>query len=202
MPANEVAKSDEKTNNGRSTTGRVRLAKAAFLLLAIFGLGACNFRFETASDGVGVAWPCGTIRYAVNPAGASASDISAVHTAMWEAGLLMGRSIVFEGTTTETTANGSARGRIVVEWTTALPAGKTGWADADTSSDGRWYIGANILIRKGAPRQYPVIAHEVGHALGLVHVSDPAELMHPNALADTWGHGDRAALAQVGKTRC
>ena len=47
------------------------------------------------------------------------------------------------------------------------------------------------------------LAHELSHVLGLDHVQDPTELMHPvsSARADL-GPGDRQGLALVGQAAC
>lgn len=49
-----------------------------------------------------------------------------------------------------------------------------------------------------------VVLHELGHALGLAHVSDPAEVMYPEARISVTdlGPGDRRGLAALGAGRC
>jgi len=44
--------------------------------------------------------------------------------------------------------------------------------------------GANIVIRPGLPpaAQRLTVAHEIGHAFEMFHVSDPDELMHPRMM--------------------
>lgn len=49
-----------------------------------------------------------------------------------------------------------------------------------------------------------VILHELGHLVGLDHVDDPSELMHPVGQfgVDTFQDGDRAGLARLGAGEC
>jgi hypothetical protein len=48
-----------------------------------------------------------------------------------------------------------------------------------------------------------VIQHELGHVVGLDHVDDPNELMHPTTSNRTqWGPGDRQGLAALGRGAC
>lgn len=47
-----------------------------------------------------------------------------------------------------------------------------------------------------------VIVHELAHALGLAHVSDPSQLMHPGSGVVDLGPGDRAGLARLGAGPC
>ena len=52
-------------------------------------------------------------------------------------------------------------------------------------------------------RTRAVIMHELGHVVGLDHVSDPRELMFPAATYVTgWGPGDLQGLAAVGAGPC
>jgi hypothetical protein len=45
-----------------------------------------------------------------------------------------------------------------------------------------------------------VVLHEIGHLVGLAHVSDPGQLMHPSSgdVAD-FGPGDLSGLAALGR---
>ena len=49
-----------------------------------------------------------------------------------------------------------------------------------------------------------VIMHELGHLVGLHHVSDRREIMKPSSSREitTWGPGDRAGLARLGSGNC
>lgn len=48
-----------------------------------------------------------------------------------------------------------------------------------------------------------VIAHELGHVVGLAHVDDETELMHDSNVSTVdWGPGDRAGLAIAGAGPC
>ena len=50
-----------------------------------------------------------------------------------------------------------------------------------------------------------VIQHELGHVMGLDHVSDPRELMYTEgspAQTTNWGPGDRRGLHELGSGAC
>lgn len=63
------------------------------------------------------------------------------------------------------------------------------------------------LSREGGNSSWIVLLHELGHAVGLDHVEDNAQLMYPTTSAlsaDRYQNGDLAGLARVGvaTTRC
>ena len=55
----------------------------------------------------------------------------------------------------------------------------------------------------GADRARAIVVHELAHVLGLVHVDDTGELMHPLTRDRTdLGPGDRQGLALLGQVAC
>lgn len=62
----------------------------------------------------------------------------------------------------------------------------------------------DVLDRdEDALRTQAVVMHELGHVVGLGHVSDSSQLMFPATTAvAAWGQGDLAGLAAVGAGQC
>ena len=58
--------------------------------------------------------------------------------------------------------------------------------------------------RLGVPPAEAVVLHELGHVVGLDHVSDPSQLMTPVGRPDLLGYaaGDRTGLALLGGGEC
>lgn len=80
-----------------------------------------------------------------------------------------------------------------LDWTTAEAAAEVLGIDIEPGSV-VWVHRSNVAQttdRHGcrrtveAPNEPIVLAHEIGHALGLDHVDDPANLMHPYVGRDT-----------------
>lgn len=64
-----------------------------------------------------------------------------------------------------------------------------------------------LLTRSGGNTAWPILLHELGHAVGLSHVEDLYQLMYPTTwtgTADNYQQGDLAGLARVGRgnSRC
>ena len=85
------------------------------------------------------------------------------------------------------------------------PDGRVTYVTGDVSLDAPQI--AAELARLG-PRFVPsvraLVLHELGHALGLAHVSDPTQVMYPEARIQvtTLGAGDRRGLAALGSGTC
>jgi hypothetical protein len=54
----------------------------------------------------------------------------------------------------------------------------------------------------GAHHVRATLVHELAHVVGLAHVDDPAQVMHPAGEVTTLAAGDRAGLAELGAGPC
>lgn len=85
--------------------------------------------------------------------------------------------------------------------------GGSTWLDDDT---GRRYVTGEVMLDApdvtrgglGGEVATGVLMHELAHVLGLDHVDDRGELMHPSSPRSSWGPGDRAGLAALGAVGC
>ena len=114
---------------------------------------------------------------------------------------------------------------LLISWTTPAQeadlAGSIiglGGADGVTAPDGRvTYVTGAVsldgpqmaqLLAQGGQRAVPairaIVLHELGHALGLAHVSDPSQVMYPEGRIQVTdlGAGDRRGLAALGSGKC
>lgn len=94
-----------------------------------------------------------------------------------------------------------------------MPAGVSGYGDStavDMGDGHRRYVGGRVVLRpdhgwtQGTASANPLglmFLHELGHVVGLAHVSSPDEVMtdRGNGTARALGPGDRAGLAAVGR---
>ena len=64
------------------------------------------------------------------------------------------------------------------------------------------YVSGTVVLNSDSPDRdlKPTIMHELGHLVGLAHVSTRSELMSPTEEATAWGPGDLEGLRRVGRT--
>ena len=78
--------------------------------------------------------------------------------------------------------------------------GVTGW-----KASGGWLVQATVLISPdAAPYIATVLRHELGHAMGLGHASQPGQVMYPSVgpgSPTTYSAGDQAGLRAVGAAK-
>ncbi len=81
-------------------------------------------------------------------------------------------------------------------------AGRSYYASGEVTLDRDQF--QQLTTRTDADRVLqPILDHEFGHLVGLAHVEDEGELMnHHNLGRTSWGPGDLAALAALGKLPC
>jgi hypothetical protein len=65
-------------------------------------------------------------------------------------------------------------------------------------------LGEVLALSGGRAIALATITHELGHLVGLAHVSDQRQLMYPSArpLVANFGRGDLTGLAALGLGRC
>lgn len=166
--------------------------------------------------------PCVPLHYVVNPTGAPAGALTAINQAVAEVSKASGIEITEDEITAEVPSvnrenylprlYGVQWAPILIGWVSlGKPAGQQdGFAavggPAAAVADGPvwvWTSGAiqiNTDADLAAGDLKGVVMHELGHVLGLGHATQPDEVMNPSGNnGATWGPGDLAGLAKVGR---
>lgn len=177
--------------------------------------------------------PCRPVRYVVRPDGMPDGGQAVLDEAVAVVRAATGLALVPVGTTDEPPLlerpliqperYGGSWAPVLVAWsdeaTVAELAGQVagvGGSAAVPGSDGQgtWLAAGRLVLdgedigalleREGGEEQArAIVVHELAHVLGLDHVEDPAELMHPVTSHRTdLGPGDRQGLALLGQVAC
>lgn len=113
----------------------------------------------------------------------------------WSSWTAAGAPLIVEFVNREADAN------VTVRWTHSFEqpiSGRTRWSH-DTSG---WILGGEITLALRYPGGRPlderalgaIMMHEIGHVIGLDHVSDPASIMAPMVRSRELGERDRATV--------
>lgn len=165
------------------------------------------------ADGTPVSYPCGPIGVVADPRGAPDDWQSQVDDAI----AAVADASAYELVDVTDDADGRA----------GLPLVRVRWSDQDgdaaldgdvlgvggshvDATDPRHYAGGSVLLDTTGSGAYSsddrqaTLEHELGHVLGLDHVSSPHEIMSTGQrrLTDTYGPGDTIGLAQLHDASC
>lgn len=194
--------------------------------------GTYRFLYVQADGTTPVAWdPCRPIHYVVRPTGAPPGSATLVRAAVARVSAATGLRFIADGETDEGFSKqrepfqperyGDRWVPLLIAWSTveenpdfaatvigeggATPVRRrdgttvyvTGAVDLDTAT-----LGARMRAAPGEVQA--VIEHELGHVMGLDHVTDRYQLMYPEAqlTAEDFGAGDLAGLAALGRGTC
>ena len=189
------------------------------------GGGSYEFVVKT-TDGDPVGWDhCKPIHYVVNPSGAPDDWEDLIRGGVGEIADASGFDFQYDGTSIERTFG--ERGvdvrnppPVLIAWANAdeVPdlagstAGIGGATPARTNGRVRFVTGVVVLDTEAFDRMEAqgderseelILAHELGHVLGLDHVDDVDELMNAQYVGqDGFGPGDRAGLERLHDLPC
>ena len=194
---------------------------------------AYTFIHTQDASNVPVTWsPCRAIHYVTRPDNEPPGGAQLVREAFAELTAATGLRFVDDGRTTEPVSTsrepyqparyGKRWAPVLVSWTGAGEnadfasdvVGEAGPVAVRTPSGDTTYVSGVVMLdfakmsTIGARGRYDVtrgvVLHELGHLVGLGHVSDPVQIMYPqaDALATDYALGDRAGLALLGRGPC
>lgn len=177
--------------------------------------------------------PCRPVRYVINPAGMPPAGQQLIDEAVAIVSAASGLKFEYAGSTDEAPAvertliqperYGDAWAPVLIAWSdeatiaelTGEVAGMGGSAAVPGSDGhGQWLAAGRLVLDvadvttmlerpDGHAQARAIVVHELSHVLGLDHVQDEGELMHPVSSARTdLGPGDRQGLALVGQAPC
>ncbi len=169
-----------------------------------------SYKFSvTNTDGSYTRWnPCQSIQVKVNFTGAQGHARAAFNNAVGQARQATGLDLVV----TEVTSNPApANGQLTVRWGTSADhpslTGSVLGIGGFSYAPGQ-IVRGSVIIRSdlafntshgGEDMLTGTLAHELGHAIGLSHVTDPTQLMYAYANGyDTYQAGDLSGLHLLG----
>lgn len=185
--------------------------------------------WATNGDGSPVRWnPCEPIRWVLNPAGVPVGAQRDIEAAMASVASLTGLEFEFAGSTGEAPDRerppfqpdrygSDVWAPVLVAWASPGPGVPLGERDravavpiAIGDDSATMFVSGQIVFNRDRQLQRgfsdrgssigATAMHELGHLVGLDHVSDPDQLMfpHPHLGPVEWGDGDRRGLAVLG----
>jgi hypothetical protein len=191
---------------------------------------ARDYRFMAVIGGEPVRWnPCEPIHYIIDPGFAPEGSIDDVHQAIAKIEVATGIPFVYDGLTQEIPDRdrqpfdpqdyGNRWAPVLIAWVLpnqtdiAFQANGHDFAAVarplTAPTDAHQFVSGWIAVNQLDPNppgwaepgdQGPTVLHELGHIMGLNHVSSKAELMEPSGgLVTDLGPGDRAGLSQLGR---
>jgi len=192
-----------------------------------------RFMAHAEGNGDPVTWsPCRPIHYVVRETNQPAQGALLLERAIGTTSAATGLRFVRDGTTTEGPSAerpgyqperyGDRWAPVLVAWATPDEvadfaggiAGEAGPMRVTTASGARAYVSGTVYLdpakfsralnERGADLASALVLHELGHLVGLAHVSDPEAIMFPqlNPAVTGYSLGDRVGLAALGGGSC
>ena len=212
------------------TLGAVVVARPSLLepLQALAGDGPHAFLTYQDDGTTPVAYdPCQPIHYVIRPNHAPDGGEEIVHEAFARVADVTGLSFVHDGRADEQATSGGG-GYWLDPWAPVLVTWETPEENPDFLTEVVGQAGSEYLIiddvmvytsgavslsapafdrmlasDQGARRARAVVLHEIGHLVGLDHVSDRTQLMYPSTGGTLdFASGDLAGLAALGEGAC
>ncbi|WP_155859302.1 peptidase [Cellulomonas sp. KRMCY2] len=207
------------------------LAMAPVLTTTSTAYAFMGTQLGPTGETVPVAWsPCRPIHFVVDPTGAPDDFVDQVVASFGAVSMATGLIFVYDGLTQEPTTPERAAFQPTVygdRWAPVLVqlADETTYPElegnvaglASTQSveerpgltyfiTGAIHIDTTLLDQpgqRGIPPYVPVLRHELGHLVGLDHIGDSSQLMHPSSGGvATFQTGDLTGLAELGQGAC